>query len=109
MTRLQWSYSVLKKRFGESPSFLAPWRLVKAKVSLVKTNLSVRFLNTCRRKNVVPDFIRNCSRAGSLFSATAGIHNLEMKFHRDVLSRIIRDKYRAIDSLQRQIKALLAE
>ena len=72
MTRLQWSYSVLKKRFGESPSFLAPWRLVKAKVSLVKTNLSVRFLNTCRRKNVVPDFMSQLR--GVIFSPDTHFH-----------------------------------
>ena len=67
MTWLQWSYIVLKKRFRDSPSFMAPWGLMKAKVFLVKTRLSVRFLTACRHAHVLPSFVRNCSAARSLF------------------------------------------
>ena len=94
MNWLQWSLRVLKQVFPTGPYRDAPWRLVKCKLSLVKCQCSVRFLTNCRQRRVIPNFVRNCSKAKLLFGAC--VSECEENFQRKVLNMVIRGKFRSI-------------
>ena len=101
MKTLQWSLRILKKVFPDGPYRAAPWRLVKCDVLFVKCRCSVRFLTACRRFNVIPRFIKNCSKESKLFGA--GVTRHEERFQRIVLNRIIKEKYCRLHELRHSL------
>ena len=105
---LQWSLQVLKNRYV-GRAFETPWSLVKLEVCLAKCRASSQFLTRCRRTNVIPKFIQNCSKASSLFTGVRGIRSCEERFHRIVLSRVIEEKFQKINSLVRERQRLLRD
>ena len=89
------------KVFPDGPYRAAPWRLVKCEVLFVKCRCSVRFLTACRRCNVIPRFVKNCSKASKLFGA--GVTRHEERFQRIVLNRIIKEKYCRLHELRHSL------
>ena len=107
MNWLQWSLHTINRVFPFGPHRATPWRLVKCEVLIVKCQCSVRFLKACRRKRIIPHFVRNCSKVSKLFGNC--FQSCEEKFHRMVLNRIIREKYRRLRLLQRECHTLKRE
>ena len=90
----------MRKKLRDGLDLETPWKYVKAVISLAKHRSSMRFLTSCRRRNVTPLFKRNCSKAAKLFGQNAGVEDCEIHFHRKLLSRIIRTKYQSIAELE---------
>ena len=108
MSILQWSLRILRTVYPYGPVREIPWRLVKCGVALTKCLCSVRFLTACRRHRVIPNFIRNCSRASKLF-ANIDVAHCEEKFHFKVLNKTIQEKFRRLYCLKREWRAWIKE
>ena len=107
MNWLQWSLRTLKQVYPDGPYREAPWVLVKCDVSLAKCRCSVRFLTACRRYGVLPNFVRNCSKASKLFGTV--VLNCEKKFQQRVLNCVISEKFRYINRLHHERMAAIKE
>ena len=104
MKWLQWSLRTLQRVFPSGPLRAAPWELVKCEVLLEKCLCSVRYLTACRRYNVLPKCVTNCSKATKLFGNS--VSRLEKKFQEKILSKMIEEKYRRISHLRRRCDKL---
>ena len=77
--------------------------MVKSEVALVRCQCSVQFLKDCRRGDVIPNCVLNCSKASKLFGNRFVL--CERRFQKLILNRLIREKYRSLRSLRSQFKA----